>query len=340
MGLKILSISNNYGSKTDGIGKFASIIGKNMIKDERVDCFDYETGYTNDNSIVRKILSMEMTKAINRAVKDVWSKRYDCVIVEYPFQEYNPLIIPFYRKLSRVCEAKACKLILSLHEYTRASNGRKKVIDILMKYSDKILVSNDETKKAIALKANEVGIRMISSNIYPVKPIDIKAKKSNFVYFGLVNKSKAFDEMIHAWQCFEKSEETKLIIITSSNVDSYKFPQDVEVIQDADDVVVSDIMSECKYAIIPVVPEVSEINTTFKTAALCGCICIGKFCTSYAGLDFVMNLSGYDVKAISNAMRECLEMSEEDVCKKNEIALDYAKAFGVEKTVEQIVSNI
>lgn len=339
MGLRILEIANNYSQKTDGIGKYASIIVNKLREDKRFSRVDYVSGFTNDNSKIDKITSFAMTNTINRGIKAVRRNGYDYVMMEYPFQEYNPLIIPTYKHLHRVCKKNNTKLVLSLHEYLRASEGRKKVIDILLSESDMVFVSNSETKEAIIAKNNGVHIRMMPSNIYPKTKLDADDMEEDFVYFGLVNKSKAFQEMLDGWnKCNKKN--SKLYVITSSDLSGHKIPKGVKIIQNAEDDVVAEVMSKCKYSVIPVIPEISEINATYKTATLCGCICIGKYCKELEKEKHIVELESLDEKSFADSFEYCINMSDSEKKKMISCAYECASRYSIDRTIEDIVGTL
>ena len=55
-----------------------------------------------------------MCFALKKLIKDIRDSKIDCVLFEYPFVEWNPFIIFYYRKLSLLCKKKNIKLFLSI----------------------------------------------------------------------------------------------------------------------------------------------------------------------------------------------------------------------------------
>lgn len=338
-GIKLLEICNNYGSNTDGIGKYARLIVEEFERDSDIKIADYISGYTSDKSKIRMLLSIQMSKVLWKASRMVSEGDYNLVMMEYPFQEYNPLILLIYLALKNNCRKKDVALALSVHEYVRANRLRKYVIDFMAKRADLILVSEPTTQKILKGINQNTYLRNIIGTIFPNKEVAFEDKTKDFLYFGLINRSKAFSEMIDAWGAFNKKGEYHLTVISSSDIDEtlvHEVP-DVQVIKNLPDEGIDQYLRSSGYMILPIKPEISEVNGTFKTAALYGCVCIGHFERSLGQLGFVINVDDYSMDSFSSGMKEAISLDDETRRTMFDEAVAYGQRFTPQASSRELI---
>lgn len=89
--MKLAVICNNYGQNYDGIGAYTAAICEKMEQSANIKI------YTNkckaSDSKLKKFTTMGMIHAIHNLKKCIRKIKYDAVIIEYPFVEWNPFII-------------------------------------------------------------------------------------------------------------------------------------------------------------------------------------------------------------------------------------------------------
>lgn len=336
--MKIINICSNYGSYKDGIGNYS----KNMIEQMKKNKADIEfyicSSDTTHLNKFGKIFSLKMTKNILNAIKKISQEKIDIVNIEYPFMEWNPIISLVYKILVKKCAQKKVKLVLSLHEYTRVNFFRKKIIEFMVKKADIVLVTQEDIKERLSSINKDIYIRNIPSNI-PLN-IDVRFDDKNmkqYIFFGLINKSKAFSEMIDGWKKFQcKNEECELIIITSSDISIADCEQyNINIRKNLSEQEIGKIMAKAGYCILPIKPDVGYNNTTLKTATLFGCIPIGKFNKEIENeYKFFINMIDYTKNDFLQALTYTIGMEEINI-KQQE-----TKEFGDKFSLNNIADNI
>ena len=336
---KILLICNNYDSTRDGLGKYTKIMKEELQKFSDVEDVFVETGYTDDSNKIKMLFSIEMSKAIHRAIKKIKQININYIIVEYPFQEYNPLIILQYKLLASVCKRYKVILAISIHEYVRAKKLRKLVIDFMVRNSDITFVTDKITKKALNKKAKTIFYRDMIGTVFPNKEICPSEKDGSFIYFGLVNRSKAFNEMLKAWNEFNKDNKYHLKIITSSDISDYTSEKlnNIKVFYNLSEEKVAEHFSSSTYAIVPIIPEITTANGTFKVAALFGCICIGHFSKTLSNLDFIIDIDNYDLVAFKNGLIKAVNLSSENKIALIKSATSFGNKYSKSNTAKQVI---
>lgn len=328
---KVDLIVNNYDQTYDGIGAFATVVSKKFS--ERIALRVYSSNCSGNESVFRRFTTMGMTKAINQVSRELGEN--EAVLLDYPFVEWNPCIIFSYLHLKRMCRIRHSKLFLSLHEYSRVNALRKVVIRIFARNADCVFVSNEILAQEILPFAKSIRYRSIPTNISGYTKTG-SHDKHTFVYFGLVNKAKAFDEMLAGWDIFNSAGEYTLNVLTGSRLfglDKHKNVNYLFNLQDAD---ILKIMCDAAYCIIPVRPEIDMKNATFKTGALAGCVCIGKFSKEYSQMPFVIAMKDYRPADFVEAFQN---VSALDLGKIREMELA-ATAFGQQYTPKAVAEVV
>lgn len=286
----IAVVANNYGKTYDGVGAFSKEIvtrfSSNIVSDV------YTSNCNGDDGNISRLLTLGMTKCLLKLSNNI--KKYDTIIIEYPFVEWNPIIVFAFTVLNKQANENNKKVILSLHEYDRVNFFRRIVIDFFVKRSNLVLVSNIEMLSKVKSLNQNVKIREIPTNISGIPTTKNRSSMHKFVFFGLINKAKAFDAMIEGWKKFNNNGTKTLYIISSTRLDDELLKgSNIVYIHNADNDAVFKIMNECMFCILPIIPVVDEKNATFKTALLAGCICIGRFARPFLDKDFLINMNKY-----------------------------------------------
>ena len=328
---KVALIANNYEQTYDGIGAFATAVSKKFS--EQVNLRVYSSNCSENESAFRRVTTMGMTKAIHRASAELGEK--DAVLLEYPFVEWNPCIVLSYLHLKRMCRIHHAKLFLSLHEYSRVNALRKAVIRIFARNADCVFVSNETLAQEIRPFAKNIRYRNIPTNISGHTEAG-SHEKHTFVYFGLVNKTKAFDEMLAGWDIFNAAGEYTLNVLTGSRLSGLEKHKNVNYLFHLQDAEILKTMCDAAYCIIPVRPQIDMKNGTFKTGALAGCVCIGKFSEEYRQLPFVIVMRDYRPADFAEVFQQ---VSAFDSDKIKEMGCS-AAAFGKQYTPEAVAGVV
>ena len=328
MQMNVISIANNYGKSYDGVGAYAEAVSSHYCDSIR---FRFFTGDCRpDVSPVKRIFNTGMHKAFSCAVQYCRSTKVDYAIVEYPFVEWNPVVVRDMEELSSVLHAFAGKLVLSVHEYERLNPIRKKVVELLAERSDSLLVTSKETGEALARFCGIYKVRVIPSNIDVPGMVSTVGERTGFVYFGIVNKAKAFDEMLTAWDSIS-THDGELSVITASDLgDIETHHNDLRYYKGLDDEEIVNIMTSCVCCVLPILPVVDGKNTTFATAVRCGCLCIGRFCQEYAELPFTICVDDYSPAALAEAFVRVSMLSSSDISRMRDDAFEYGKRFSAD----------
>lgn len=343
--MKLAFVCSNYGSIQDGIGHYCSKIVEKVKEIYPAFSVEVFTGNTLGSGKTSLVISLAMTAALFRTAFSVISRRINCVIVEYPFYEWNPIVLIaiWFNKIALLIYGG--KLIISLHEYKRANFLRQCMIRHILSISDIILATEPQDIAGLVHHNKIIHQRYIPSNIEPVvRSFEHSVKPNSFCYFGLISKTKAFEEMLEGWKSFNSKGMYELHVCTSSDYaylieDMMKY--NVSVHLRCNERAVSDILSRCDFGILPIMPFVSTNNATLKAILLHGCIPIGKIdpeCDDFTKLFIKMESYHPDefaraiAKAVSLPSKVKEDLRVQGTC--------YAKKFTIEKTCRDIIENI
>ena len=206
-----------------------------------------------------------------------------------------------------------------------------------------MFVSDENIEEAVKQYCKRTKIRQIPTNLYNDRAIheNIEKKENIYVYFGLVNSSKAFDEMLEAWDIFNREGDKKLYILSGTPLgDIERKHKGIEYIYNGSDYEIITKMREAQVCFLPVKPYVDSKNTTFKTASISGCICVGAFCDEYKKLDYVVNIENYNPKSIISALEKISNLSECEILKRIESAIEFGKKYTPQNTSEVVANEI
>jgi len=343
--MKLAFVCSNYGSIQDGIGHYCSKIVAKVKEIYPAFTVEVFTGNTVGRGKTSLIISLAMTAALFRTGISVISGRTNCVIIEYPFYEWNPIVliaIWFNKVALWLCSGK---LIISLHEYKRANFLRQCMIRHIVSISDIIFATEPQDIAGLVHHKKIVYQRYIPSNIEPVvRSFKQRFKPNSFCYFGLISKTKAFEEMLKGWKKFNSKGLCELHVCTSSDYvylieDMIKY--NVSVHLKCDEREVSDILSMCDFGILPIIPFVSTNNATLKAMLLHGCIPIGKIdprCDDFAKL--FIEMESYHPDEFALAITKAVSLPHQVKKDLRVQGTAYAKNFTIEKTCREIIENI
>lgn len=283
--MKLVFICTNYGSIKCGIGMYTLNLVQELRKESNLEV-DVISVNTFNLKKIKKIFNIKLLKEINKYKarnQETKDKKIDFVI-EYPFMDwsiFNIIGILWLKKMF-----KNSNIILSIHEYYRVNYFRRKIIDILIRNSDSFIITDNKLKNILPEKSTI--FRSIPSNIKKINfNPPIEKKENEYCYFGLINKSKAFNEMIEAWKEFNKEKKYNLNIYTASDVNIGNFQKyNIKIFKDLDNIELSKELQKNKYMILPIKPYIAENNGSFKAGLEHGCILIGKF-----NSDFIKKIS-------------------------------------------------
>lgn len=333
--MNLLIIANNVEGNIDGIGKHARMLSDEFKRGgHSVVLLSAKSGFNKWASFFTPAMCIVFCKAIWNII----SCNIDYVIVEYPFKEHNPFILFFHIILyvqTRFCHTK---IAFSMHEYNRVNFLRKRVIDIFLIFCDVVFVSEKKYIRQFHRISYKISLRNIPNHIqcnHPGKSF----MPNTFCYFGLVNSSKAFSEMLEAWRLFNKDRNSFLHIISSTNLHEWKLDSYDGVIYhfnlSPEDV--SQIMYNCSFCIVPVKPEIGLNNSSFVSAIQCGCIPIGHFSKELINESFIINVEDYSIRNMHKAFITASEIEEKQYEIMSEKARMFGKDFSLEKTAKQMI---
>lgn len=337
--MKILIICNNIEGNYDGIGKHARIVGEEMHR--RGYCVEYLSGKTWNKGILGKFFSFEMSKAFAKAIKRIDDNEIDWVIIEYPFSEYNPLIMFPHIILYLRTRKRKTKIAFSMHEYDRVQTLRRKIIDVFLKFSDLVFVSEKKYFSTLAKYRHKMTLRTISNNISSPNEEKI-IDKSTYCYIGLVNSSKAFTEMIDAWKIFNTDNKNKLQIVSATDLSDWHFNgiSGITYHHNLSNEKAARIIFDSTFSIIPVKPEIGFNNSSMVTSTQCGCIPIGIFNQEIVNNDFLINMNSYAIDDFATALNNSQELSIDEIKLKSHHSFDFGKQFSLEHTVDQMIKGL
>lgn len=338
--MRLIQVCNNYAQSDDGIGNYVATIVGALERDNRITIISARCPASL--SYIKRIRERGMTAAVKNLLdKKEELLKSDALILDYPFVELNPLFLLTYSQLSKCARMNRIPLILSLHEYERCNLIRKKYIQYMTKKSDALLVTTQEMAVDLSRYVNikNIYIRPIASNVR-IKAKKVAKKSNYFTYFGMVNKSKAFSEMLEAWSMAGPAEG-ELGVITASNVTNVvEAVRGTRMYYNATEDIVSSVLQESAFCILPILPEVDQKNTSFISAINAGCICIGKFCDEFSQLPFVVNLSDYSPGTLAKAIGKAASFEKKEIERLSLLSREYAKRFSTEFVAEQYSTTI
>ena len=325
-------VANNYGRDFDGIGKHAYILRGGFP--DWIDADVYTSECVPYSSRLYRLLCPGMTLCLFRLCSDLKKSRRDAVMIDYPFVECNPLvIIPVMLIRSRLRRTGG-RLILSLHEYDRVGRLRKFVIRSMLRGADMVFVSGEKLGRSVSrFTKGKIVTRPVTANMrLPAYSPDVREPvKGRIVFFGLVNRSKAFAPMLEAWDlyCGERETPGQLVILSGTSGLGNTERKNGSVVYRCglDDGAVYGILRESAFCVTPIIPEVDEKNSSFKAACMSGCICLGHFCEEYRDLPFTEHIERYTAEGFLEAFRKIEGYAPEVIGEKRRAAAEFGKRF-------------
>ena len=158
------------------------------------------------------------------------------------------------------------------------------------------------------------------------------------MYFGLINNSKAFNEMIDGWRKFYKEHEScRLYVLTSSEIDNYT-DSNIIVKRNLSNFEIAEILTLSTFFILPIKPLIGLNNATLKTATLFGCIPIGVFSDKYSfNSIFKFNMSKYTPEEFHQILKLTTNISSEEAKEQYVNSLEFSKKYNIKTISDEIV---
>ena len=307
-------ICNNANSKKDGIGDYSYNLFKYFQRAEKCEV-TIHSAYSGTKGIIDKLVSMNMSKLFYHVCNKI--KPNDIVIIEYPFAECNVIIILFLRKLRGIITRQRGVMLLSLHEYERTNFLRRYIIKHFLTTSDVVLVTDRHTKGLLTQKYDKtIFLRTIPSNIYEHPLKGIVKNRRVYIYFGLITKAKAIDNMLQAWKIFNANSDNTLFFLTSSSFTNNYESYGVKFLSNLDETEIARYFCMACFCILPIIPCVSINNASYKTALLYGCIPIGHFDDNISQKQFCINVNGNNVDDFLHGFSVSQNLSDLDYKRK------------------------
>lgn len=308
----IYLVCNNAGSKTDGIGDYTCNLHQAIAEQIGSDRITLISGDSGHKDRFEQLSSFVMSKKLLFIYKRI-SER-DVVVIEYPFAECNVLVLLILKLIKKRLVKRKGHFLLSLHEYFRTNAIRRFLIRRIVSYADEVFVTDTVTKEWVECRYNKkpTYIRTIPSNIF-CEGKELEAKDKNlFVFFGLISKTKAFDEIIQAWKLFNEGKNCKLLILTSSQCDLSLEDCGVQVIRGAEKDTIADYLASAGFCVLPIIPYVSSNNATYKSAIGYNCIPIGVFGQEVGDLAAHININDNTVEELQNGFERAHSLNDDE----------------------------
>lgn len=307
-------VCNNANLKIDGIGDYAYLLCKELIN--HIPEIRLLSAASGKRGFINKLCSLAMMRLLLRLEGKI--EEGDVVIIEYPFAECNMMVLPALKRLKCSLLKKNGRLILSLHEYDRANFYRKYIIRHIFPLADVVLVTDQAMQCTCRHYVRDVRIRTIPSNIYQGEQALSVKDNSQYVFLGLIDKTKAINEMVEAWRIFNKNGNKKLTILTSSIFNNHFESYGIDYKRNLEINEIGEYFKKAAFCILPINPEVGYNNATYKTAICFECIPIGHFKQNMDNDSFVININDNSVCEIHKGLERSATMSEEDYSKMKE----------------------
>ena len=307
-GRTIVWVAANFDEPGDGVGTYAARLVdavRPVLPEWRI---EVATARTTDLGRGRRFVSGRMAGCLLAVARRAAAGGLGAVVVEYPFLEQSPAIIPAMRALRRACSTAGTELVLSLHEYRRVGRLRQWSIRYLVGIADKILTTDEVTASTLSpWTRSRVWIREIPSNIPRATATAVPRDPCGFCYFGVVNRSKAVSEMLEGWRTVWRPGMS-IHFLTASSVD-VRAPGLV-LHQGLPDSSVARVLVENSFQVLPILPVVETNSCSLKAGLLNGLIPIGRPGGTLGGLaSSFVRVEAYTPECFAGAFRAAVDLS-------------------------------
>ena len=202
-----------------------------------------------------------------------------------------------------------------------------------------VYVSETKYIERFKLFANKMYHRTIPNHI--VRPsLEKNIDKTKYTYFGLINRAKAFQEMIDAWNEFNKEGKYQLDVITCSDYSQWDNEQNKNISFHFDlpgDEVAS-ILYKSAFTLIPVIPNIGLNNSSFMSGIQCGCVPIGIFNETVLHNNFIINQIDYSLDNYLSVLESTQELDDMTLKTMSDDAMKFGSPYTVENTVSMMLS--
>lgn len=329
-------VTGNFDSEGDGVGKFTARLVEAMNGLDNCPEIDVFTADTLPLSKLGRLFSLKMAHSLYRAAFSTLRHSPRAVVLEYPFLEWSPFILPAALFLKLCCRLKSAKMLLSVHEYLRVGKARVYSIRFLGKLADALLATDEATKSALKEHIRKpVFLRSIPSNIPAASDASPRDPKG-FCFFGIVNPSKAIAEMLEGWKAAYSKGMTLTVLSANAEIDLSDCPG-VKLERGLSDEALARRLSENTFLILPIRPEVGPHNGTLKAGLLNGMVPIGKPGEGLGKLrPLFIEMPAYAPESFAEAVRSAMELSETERKSREEKAREAGKEWSSSRTAGEI----
>lgn len=226
-----------------------------------------------------------------------------------------------------------------MHEHDRVQPLRRKVVDVLLYFSDIVFVSEKKYFASLKHYAHKMRLRIISAHgLNYCEGVKDWQNTNRYCYFGQVNSSKAFKEMLDAWDVFNRDGKYHLDVVSITDLTDWHLErhQRVEFHYNLSNEESGKVVSKANFSIIPVLPNIGLNNSTFLAAARCGCVPIGHFNGDLQPEKFVINTSDYSTNNFVQALQSSQQIEKEKLVAMSEAAQEFGKNYSVERTASMM----
>lgn len=274
--MNLIIICTNYKSITCGIGMYTYNLVKELKKNKEITNINIINTKTVKMSKIKLLFNNEIVNSIKSFIlnKEIKNEK-GFIIIEYPFIDWSIFNLLYLYNLKKFFINY--KVILSIHEYSRVNYFRKLAIKFLASKADGFILTDFKIEQLLPQKP--LLLRDIPSNIKKINfSYEIKRNENEYCFFGLINKAKAFQEMINAWEKFNYDKKKILNIYTSSDIEiQNKLELNINIFKNMTNEELSKEFQRNKYMILPIKPYIDNNNGSYKAGLEHGCIILGKF---------------------------------------------------------------
>ncbi len=308
---EIIWVAANFDDPGDGVGKYAAGVVDAIGARHPAWRLRVVSASTTDLGRFARHCSLRMARRLYAVAGGLAVRRVAAVVVEYPFLEQSPAILPAMVVLRRACRRAGVKLVLSVHEYLRVGRLRATSVRFLARLADGVLVSDRVTQESLAGETSApLFLRAIPSSVpCCADGVSVERDPLGFCFFGIVNRSKAIAEMLQGWRDAWRPGMT-LHFITASRFES-SLAGVVVHCQNTDEQVGA-ILARNSFLVLPIRPAVEAGSSSLKAGLANGLIPIGRVGETLSDLaGLFVPMEDYDGASFGRTFRETADGAPE-----------------------------
>ena len=302
--VEIIWVAANYDHPGDGVGKYAARLVEAIGVRHPEWRVRVVSASTTDLGRMPRYGSLRMARRLYAVAGELATSQVSAVVIEYPFLEQSPAILPAMVVLRRACRRAGVKLVLSVHEYLRVGRLRAASVRFLAGLADGVLVSDRLTQESLAHATNaRLFLRGIPSSVpCHADAVSVDRDPLGFCFFGIVNRSKAIAEMLQGWR-EAWSPGMTLHLVTASRVESAT--EGVVGHFQCTDTQVAAILAKNSFLVLPIQPAVEAGSSSLQAGLVNGLVPIGRVGESLGDLAALfVRMEAYDSVSFAQTFRE------------------------------------